>query len=250
MTSAMPVSSWIRTSRTFAGARARITNSGGSGAVGNDVDLLAAQLVHDLTHTHAARADARANRVDVLIVRRDRELGAMTGLAGDGFDLHHAVEQLRDLELEQPPNEAGVRPRHHDLRALGGLAHLDDVRLHARAVVVAIAGNLFGLRQQRLDPTEVEQRVARVGLLDDAGDDVAFAAGVLLVLHLALGLADALQDDLLGRLRGDAAEVARRVVPLPRDVAVLVELLRDHADLTGLDVDLDQRFLGRFGIRL
>ena len=71
--------------------------------------------------------------------------------------------------------------------------------------------------------------------------------GVLLVLHLALGLADALQDDLLGRLRGDAAEVGRRVVPLADDVAVFVELLRDHADLAGLDVDLDERFLGGFG---
>ena len=51
---------------------------------------------------------------------------------------------------------------------------------------------------------------ARVGLLDDAGDDVADAVLVLLEHHLALGLADALQDDLLGGLRGDAAEVVGR----------------------------------------
>ena len=61
---------------------------------------------------------------------------------------------------------------------------------------------------------EVEQRVALVALLDDAGDDVALAAGVLLVLALALGLADALAHDLLGRLRGDAPEVVGRVVAL------------------------------------
>ena len=140
-----------------------------------------------------------------------------------------------------------MRARHDDLRALGGLADLDDVRLHPRAVVVAVAGDLLRLRQQRLDPAEVEQRVARVGLLDDAGDDVAFAAGVLLVLHLAFGFADALQDHLLRGLRGDAAEVGGRVVPLADDVALFVELLRDHADLAGLDVDLDERFLGGFG---
>ena len=171
----------------------------------------------------------------------------MPGLAGDGLDLDDTVEQLGNLELEQPAHEPGVRARHDDLRALGGLAHLDDVRLHARAVVVAVARDLLGLRQQRLDPTEVEQRVAGVGLLDDAGDDVALAAGVLLVLHLALGLADPLQDHLLRGLRGDAPEVGGRVVPLAGDVALFVELLRDHADLTGLDVDLDERFLGRFG---
>ena len=61
--------------------------------------------------------------------------------------------------------------------------------------------------QQRLDPAEVDERVAGVGLLDDAGDDVADAVLVLLEHHLALGLADPLQDDLLGGLRGDAAEV-------------------------------------------
>ena len=171
----------------------------------------------------------------------------MTGLARDRLDLDDAVDELGNLELEQALHETGVRARHDDLRALGGLAHLDDVRLHAGAVVVAVAGDLLGLRQQRLDPAEVEQRVAGVGLLDDPGDDVAFAAGVLLVLHLALGLADALQDHLLRRLRGDAAEVGGRVVPLPNDVAVFVELLRDHADLAGLDVDLDERFLGGVG---
>ena len=137
--------------------------------------------------------------------------------------------------------------RHDDLRTLGGLADLHDVRLHAGAVVVAVAGNLLGLREERLHPAQIEQRVARVGLLDDPGDDVALAAGVLLVFHLALGLANALQDHLLGRLRGNAAEVGGRVVPLAGDVALFVELLRDHADLAGLHVDLDQRFFGRVG---
>ena len=84
MTSAMPVSSWMRTSRTFAGASARHDEVGRVVAVGNDVDLLAAELVHDLTDAHAACADARADRVDVLVVRRDRELRAVPGLAGDG----------------------------------------------------------------------------------------------------------------------------------------------------------------------
>ena len=171
----------------------------------------------------------------------------MPGLACDGLELDDVVDDLGHLELEEPLHEAGVRARHHDLRALGGLADLDDVGLEAAAVVVVLVLDLLGLRQQRLDLAEVEQRVAGVGLLDDAGDDVALAAGVLLVLHLALGLADALEDHLLGRLRGDATEVVGRVVPLAGDVAVLVELLRDHLDVAGLHVDLDQRFLGRVG---
>ena len=131
----------------------------------------------------------------------------MAGLAGAGLDLDDAVGDLGHLELEQPLDEPRVGAAHHDLRALRGLADLDDVRLHPRAGLGPLVGHLLGLGQQRLDPAEVEQRVAAVVLLDDAGDDVALAAGVLLVLLLALDLADALRHHLLGRLGGDAAEV-------------------------------------------
>ena len=107
--------------------------------------------------------------------------------------------------------------------------------------------HLLGLRQQGFDLAEVEECVTGVSLLNDARDDVAFAACVLLVLHLALRLADALEDHLLRGLRRDTAEVVRSVVPLASDVALFVELLRDHLDRAGLHVDLDQSFLGRGG---
>ena len=76
-----------------------------------------------------AGPDAGADRVDVGVVRPHGDLGAVTGLAGRRLDLHDAVEHLRDLELEEPLDQPGVGPAHDDLRALGGLAHLDDVRL-------------------------------------------------------------------------------------------------------------------------
>ena len=93
--------------------------------------------------------------------------------------------------------------------------------------------HLLGLRQQRLDAAEVEQRVAAVGLLDDAGDDVALAVGVLLELAVALDLADALAHHLAERLGGDAAELLRlrRVVALVDPVAVLVEVVGGEREL-------------------
>jgi hypothetical protein len=68
-------------------------------------------------------------------------------------------------------------------------------------------------------PRSTRTFVAVAGLLDDAGDDLADAVDVLVVHHLALGLADPLQDHLLRRLRGDAAEVVRRHV-LARDLVL------------------------------
>ena len=87
-------------------------------------------------------------------------------------------------------------------------ANLADDRLDARALLVALAVDLLRPGQQRLDLAEVDEDVPAVaGLLDDAGHDLADAVDVLVVHHLALGLADPLQDHLLGGLRGDAAEV-------------------------------------------
>ncbi len=85
----------------------------------------------------------------------------MPRLACDGLELHDAVDDLGDLELEQALHQTGVRARHDDLRALRSLAHLDDVGLEAAAVVIVLVLHLLSLRQERLDLAEVEQRVTR-----------------------------------------------------------------------------------------
>ena len=195
--------------------------------------------------TRAPRApDAGADRVDVGVVGPHGDLGAVPGLAGAGLDLDDAVGDLGHLELEEALDEARMGAAHDDLRALGGLADLDDVGLDPAAGLGTLVGDLLGLGQQRLDPTEVEQGVARVGLLDDAGDDVTLAAGVLLVLHLPLDLTDALDHDLLGGLGGDATEVVGGDVELGADrLAVLVELLGHDPDLDGVGIDGDPRVL-------
>src|SRR5919201_1772189 len=155
--------------------------------------------------------------------------------AGDILDLHQAVGDLRHLELEQLADELGRAARDDDARTLRLRGDVRDDRLDALAVVVALVVDLLGLRQQRLHPlAQLHERVAGVGLLDDAGDQLADAVLVLLEHHVALGLADALQDHLLGGLGGDAPEVVRRDVALVDLVAVLLELDRVDLGLLGL----------------
>src|SRR5690606_23186183 len=200
--------------------------------------------VDDHAHPRAAGAHAGADRVDVGIVRPDGDLRAVTGLACARLDLDDAVGDLGDLELEEPLDEPGMGAADDDLGALRGLADLDDVGLEPGAGLGPLVGHLLGLGQERFDATEVEQRVAPVALLDDAGDDVALPAGVLLVLQLALGLADALHHDLLGGLGRDAPEVGGGDVELGADrLALLVEVLGEHPDLEGGRIDGDPRVL-------
>ena len=201
--------------------------------------------------TREPRAPTQApDRVDVGVVRPDGDLGPVPRLAGRRLDLHDPRPDLGDLELEEALDEPGVGAADDDLWPLRRLSHLDDVGLEPRPVLVAFVGDLLRLREQRLHLAQVEERVAVVGLLDDPGHDVAFATRVLLVLHVALDFADALEDHLLGRLGRDAPEVVGGVVPLADDLAFLVELLPVDPDLPRVGVDGDDRLLRRVGAAL
>src|SRR6201996_8798940 len=229
---------------------------GGLLVVRDDVDLLAAQLGDDHADARAARADAGADRVDPVGVGDDGDLRAVAGLAGDADDFHQAVRDLRHLELEQRFDQLRAAPADHDRRAFGRVGDVGDDRLDAHPVVVALVVDLLGLRQQRLDPlAQLDQRVALVRLLDDPGDQLADAVLVLVVHHLPLGLADPLQDHLLGGLRGDPAEIFRGDVAGGDLVLVRGDHLRVELGVlrlfqfAGLRVDFRFAFLllGGFG---
>src|SRR5579884_4005073 len=182
----------------------------------DDVDLLAAELGHDHADARAARPDAGADGVDALRVRLDRDLRAVAGLARDAPDLDEPVGDLRHLELEQRLDQLRVAAREDHLRPLRARPDLGDHRLDPRALLVALAVDLLGARQERLDLAEVDEHVVAVArLLDDPRHHLADAVDVLLVHHLPLGLPDPLEDHLLRRLGGDPAEVLRRDVLAP-----------------------------------
>ena len=67
---------------------------GGVLTPGNDVDLLAAQLVHNLPHTAPSGADARPDRIHIHVVRCDRDLGPVPGVSSDRPDLDDPLDQL------------------------------------------------------------------------------------------------------------------------------------------------------------
>ena len=172
----------------------------------DDVDLLAAQLADDRLHARALHADAGADRIDVALAREDGDLRAVAGFAHGAADHHGAVVDLRHFLLEQLDEQRRIGARQHDLRALGAAVDALDDGAHAVARRVALGARLFLARQHGLDAADLDDDVAVLEALDRAVDDLADALVVLGEDVLALGLADLLEDDLLGRLRGDAAE--------------------------------------------
>jgi hypothetical protein len=128
-------------------------------------------------------------------------------VAGHAHDLHHAVVHLRHFAPEQGGHIIAVRARNHHLRAAPFLAHLNNQSLHAVAALVVLARDLLLARENGFGAAQVDDPAALVPPLDDAGDDLAHAVFVFLVNNALLGVAHALNDDLLGRLRGNAAQI-------------------------------------------
>src|SRR6185437_2200790 len=172
----------------------------------DDVDLFPAELADDGLHTHALHADAGADGIDVLIAGHDGDLGALAGLAGDGADDDGAVVNFRHFGLKERLHQRRSSARDDDLRSLGGAIHSQQHHPQALANGELLEARLLALGHAGFGLAEVEDDVHGLEALDGGGEDLAGTAAVLLKDGVALGLADLLEDDLLGHLGGDAAE--------------------------------------------
>jgi len=122
-------------------------------------------------------ADAGADRVDSVGVRDHGDLRAVARSRGDVGDLHPGRRRSPGTSSSNRLlDQLGVAPRDDDRWTLGRRRDLLDHGLDALRVVVALALDLLGLGQQRLDAfAQLHERVARVRLLHDACDQLADA---------------------------------------------------------------------------
>ena len=192
------------------GAERRADELGRVLAPADDVDLFTAQLLDDVGHALAAGADARAHGVHVFILAPDGHFRAGAGLAADGLDLDGAVEDLRHLHLEHALDKAGMRAADHHARAALGLHNIHNIYLDMLALAQLLTGDLLVAGQRghaALAQLQRHNALDRFDVGDDGGDDLMGLALHLGVHLAALGLLEALADDVLSRLRGDAPEV-------------------------------------------
>ena len=101
-------SSSMTTRLTVAGCSALTTKVARSSRPGDDVDLLALQLLDDRLDAAALHADAGADRVDRAVVADHADLGAAARIAGGGLDLDDAVVNLGHFLREQLLHEVGM----------------------------------------------------------------------------------------------------------------------------------------------
>ena len=141
-----------------------------------------------------------------------------------------------------------MRAGEHDLRALGRVPDLHDVRAHAVPGHVPLARDLLPLGQHGLGPAHVQDDRALLDPVHERPHEGALAVLVLREDALALGLAHALEDHLLGRLGGDPAELLHLEVDLDHvlELGARLEpprLVEAHLEL-GIGHLLDDALLG------
>src|SRR6476619_2640015 len=95
-------------------------------------------------------------------------------------------------------------------RAAGFAADRHDQAADAVADADHLARDLLVAADDALGTAEVDDDVAELDALDHSGDDLAHPILEFFILAFALGIADLLEDHLLGGLRGDAPELDRR----------------------------------------
>src|SRR5690606_21173999 len=171
----------------------------------HDVDTLAAQFTRHGLDARTAHADAGALRVDALVLGAHGNLGARTRVAGSAHHLDQTFGDLRHLDAEQLDEHFRSGAREDQLRAAVLGADFLQQRANAHANPEGLARNDVLAGQQGLGVVaQVDDDVVAGHLLHGTEDDVADLVAVG-VDHLGtLSLADLLNDDLLGGLRGDA----------------------------------------------
>ena len=155
--------------------------------------------------------NAGGNRVHVGVLGPDSHLGAGTGLAADGLYLHSAVKDLGHFQLKQALDKAGMGAADHHAGAALGADHVHDVDLQGLALGVHLAGHLLVAGQNSLAAlAQIQRNDALLGIHAGNGGlhDVMCAGLDLAELLVALGLADALTDDVLCGLGGNTAKIA------------------------------------------
>jgi hypothetical protein len=248
-TSSMPLfASSMMTRDTSAGAMALQTKRAGSRSHGTMSIFSPRSSCTTACTARALHADAGADRVDVGVAARHGDLGARTGLAGSGDDAHDALVDLRHFHLEQLHEQAHVRARQDDLRAARLAIDVEQERHHAVARAVALTRRLLA----RGSTASVRPRSTTMLLPRSKRRTMPVTISPRRSLNSLKMMSrsasrNALDDDLLGGLRGDAAESPGAASELEQ-IAELAVLLAGALGVFLQVEDLEAELFAELGV--
>ena len=180
---------------------------GGVVAPVDDVDFFAiADFVHDSLDADTATTDEGTDRVDAGDGGGDGDFGATAGFAGDGFNFDAAIFDFGDFLTEEMLDKLFVATTEDELGTT--LVALDtfDEDFEAGADGVIFTFDLLRFGHNAVGFADVDADEFGFDAGNHAGHDGVDFVFEHLQDDVALGFAEALDDDLFGGLAGDATE--------------------------------------------
>src|SRR5690606_24320306 len=173
-----------------------------------DIDSLVAQLARDPLDARTSHAHAGTYRVNSPVIGAHNNLCPGTWVACSRLDLDYFFSNLRHLDLEQLDEHLRRSPAEQQLRTSRLGTHVQQQSPDAVADTEILAWNHVLTRQQTFRVTaHVDQDAVAGDFLDGAGNQATNLVHVFGNDDVPLGFAYLLHDNLLGGLRGDAAEL-------------------------------------------
>ena len=203
----------------------------------NDVDLFLAQLVLNGPDSLTQFANTGAFGVEPRLQSANSDFGAVAGFSGHRGDLHRAFVNLGNLQGKQAAHQTRVGSTHRNGGALQALFHLGDIDPQARTVFINFTGDLLLRGKNRFNLTQVDVDHAGVWSLGhNSRDNIAVFATIFAKNPVIADVAQALIDDLLRCVSGNATEIFWTIDLFARFFAFLVEDWRVNDDVTSLAV--------------
>ena len=173
----------------------------------NDVDLLAKQFIDDVLDSRSANSNTGTHAIDVGVVGRYSNLGAVTGLPGDLFNLDHVVLDLGDLECKELADKLFICPGKSDLDAVGALLKIFHQRLDSLSDTKSFTRSLFASWQESFDSSEADDQVGAFVALHDTGDQLPYFIFVFFEDPVPFRFPDFLKKNLFARHGSEATEI-------------------------------------------
>ena len=193
----------------------------------DDVDLLTTELVDDVSNAAATNTDAGTDRIDLGIDGTDGQLRSESGLAGHRLDFDDTLRDFGNFCFEQATNEFGIAATQHDLDLIARISDVENQTPDAISGLELFARNLLRARHEAFSSFHLDDEGAAFVALRDTGDDLALTLREFVEQAVTFVLAEFLDHDLLGGLRGDAPSVSRGISSIsPRLSELVVRFLQ------------------------
>ncbi len=176
---------------------------------GHDIDPLAAKLLDDGLDSASLHAHAGTHGIHIVVLRGNSDLRAAARLPSRRLDGHYLLVHFGHFLLEELRQQFRSGSRQNDLRPLAHAVDLENIRTNPIARAVPLSGNLLLGRQDRLRPAEVDNQRALLEAAHNAVHHLALPVRIFVVGVVTLGIPQALDNDLLGRLGKNATKPRR-----------------------------------------